>query len=289
MTCRRVVVSILVDNEAPPGLQTEHGFSLWIEADGLKILFDTGQGEALFPNAETLGVRLGEAAFVVLSHGHYDHGGGIAQVMNVAKEAQLVAHPKALLPRHSLAPGKEARQIGMPESAMAALKRLPAERVLWSWQPLRLSGDIGVTGEIPRESGFEDSGGPFFIDERGEYPDNLPDDQALWIQTTEGLIVFLGCAHAGIINTLRYVMRLTSVNRLRAVIGGFHLRQAKPQRIESTINSLLELNPQQLIPCHCTGEEAIGKLQAAFGAKVINRGSVGRFVFGGSISTDNQP
>lgn len=263
-----VKIIVLVDNTRAPGLAAEHGFSLWIEAAGMRILFDTGQGKALFGNAHRLGVRLEETGCLVISHGHYDHTGGMAEALKVAPKARLVLHPRALVPRYSLQPGKPPREIGMPATARDAVDRARDGEVTWSVRTIQLAAGIGVTGSIPRETGYEDAGGPFFLDSRGEKEDAIEDDQALWIGTPEGLIVCVGCSHAGLINTLNYVREVSGVSTIRAVIGGFHLLQADTRRLETTVASLRFLAPEMIAPCHCSGEKAVGLLKDSFGARV---------------------
>jgi 7,8-dihydropterin-6-yl-methyl-4-(beta-D-ribofuranosyl)aminobenzene 5'-phosphate synthase len=113
----------------------------------------------------------------------------------------------------------------------------------------------------------EDTGGPFFLDTGAHRPDPIDDDLALWIDTPTGLVVCVGCAHAGLVNTLVQVQRLTGGRRVRAVIGGFHLVNADQERLDRTIEALRTLAPDEIMPCHCTGEAAIRTLVAAFGER----------------------
>ena len=221
MGASAIAITILVDNQAGPGLTTEHGFSLWIETDGRRILFDTGQGPALPMNARTLGVDLQQTDMLVLSHGHYDHTGGIPHVLQVAPNAHVYCHPGVVQPRYSLRNGSP-KPAHMPSESMAALDRLPEKNLHWTSEAVRLSENIGLTGPIPRQTTFEDTGGAFFLDPEARHADPIEDDLALWIKTDQGLVVCVGCCHAGIINTLTHVRRLSGVARIRAVIGGLH-------------------------------------------------------------------
>ena len=134
-------------------------------------------------------------------------------------------------------------------------------------QSLRLAGTIGLSGPIPRQTVYEDTGGPFFLDTGGHRPDPIDDDLALWIDTPTGLVVCVGCAHAGLVNTLVQVQRLNGGRRVRAVIGGFHLLSADERRIKATIDALQALAFDEIVPCHCTGEAAVEALVAAFGER----------------------
>ncbi len=252
-------ITILVDNQAEAGLVAEHGFSLWIETAKRHILFDTGQGTAFEHNARLLGIDIAQTDILVLSHGHNDHTGGVAQCLSMARKAELYCHPGAVSPRHSVRNGVS-KSLQMPRKTMRAIDTFSSEQVHWVQDPLLLSDTIGLTGPIPRETDFEDTGGPFFLDSKGLRPDPLDDDLALWIRTDKGLIVCVGCAHAGVVNTLNHVQRLNGGMRIRAVIGGFHLLNAGEQRLTKTLAALQALAFDQIIPCHCTGEGAVVEL-----------------------------
>jgi 7,8-dihydropterin-6-yl-methyl-4-(beta-D-ribofuranosyl)aminobenzene 5'-phosphate synthase len=262
-----IAITILVDNQAGPGLTTEHGFSLWIEADGRHILFDTGQGPALPVNARTLGVDLRQTDMVVLSHGHYDHTGGIPHVLHVAPNAHVYCHPGVVQPRYSLRNGSP-KPAHMPSASMAALDRLPEKHLHWASETVMLSENIGLTGPIPRQTTFEDTGGAFFLDPEARHADPIEDDLALWIKTDQGLVVCVGCCHAGIINTLTHVRRLSGVAQIRAIIGGLHLLNADDRRLNHTLSAMQTMPIETVIPCHCTGDRAMDELDAVMGAKM---------------------
>ena len=266
MTSSRTTIAILVDNAAGPGLKAEHGFSLWLETAGKRILFDTGQGRILMENAHVLGIDPAAADCLVLSHGHYDHTGGLGPLLQQGPKFDLYCHPAAVNPRYSFR-NHMAKPLQMPRESMAALDRFPQERVHWTQQPVLLCETVGLTGPIARETDFEDTGGPFCLDQAGQRPDPVDDDLALWIRTASGTIVCVGCAHAGVVNTLRQVRRLSGDSRIRAVIGGFHLIGANQGRLDQTIEALRLLAPERIVPCHCTGEDAVNRLCRAFGER----------------------
>lgn len=268
MTERDIRVTVLVDNRAAEGLLLEHGLSMWIEAGGLRILFDTGQGGALAGNARKLEIPLEKTDLLVLSHGHFDHAGGVAELLELAPRARVVLHPRALSERYSRHPGKPARAIGMPPPARQALERLPADRVVRADRPLEIAPGLGVTGPVPRETDYEDSGGPFFLDAEGREADPFPDDQALWLRSARGLVVCAGCSHAGLVNTLRHARRAGGEPALSAVLGGFHLLQADARRLGRTLDALETLSPGILAPGHCTGDAATRALRDRFGDRV---------------------
>ncbi|MFO7727013.1 MAG: MBL fold metallo-hydrolase [Desulfonatronovibrio sp.] len=266
---RKVKITIVVDNKAGRDLDSEHGFAAWIEASGKRILFDTGQGQALAGNAARLDIPLDKADHLVLSHGHYDHGGGIVQVMEQSGSAIIHLHPDALIKRYSLDAKRKSRPVGLSEETIGFLESLPSERVHWIKQSEYILPGIGLTGPIPRTDSDEDVGGLFYTDQQGNSKDLINDDQALWIDTDKGLVVCTGCAHSGIINTLNYIKKITGKTEIRAVAGGFHLMGAKRARVEKTVDELENISPEVIAPCHCTGDEARGFIKERLGDRFV--------------------
>jgi len=267
MNTPEVRITILVDNNVSSGLMPEHGLSLWIETQGKKTLFDTGQGKALLANARALDVNLGETDILVLSHGHYDHTGGIQDVLRASENVEIYCHPDVMKARYSVS-ASSSRSIGMQDDAMTSVKNLPRERMHWVTRPTMLSDRIGITGPVPRETDYEDTGGPFFLDIKGTEADSIDDDLALWIQIDDGLVICAGCSHSGIVNTLNHVRTLTDNLPIRSVIGGFHLCNASNDRLEQTAKDLETFEIDLLVPCHCTGEAAVDLLRNRFGESV---------------------
>ena len=203
-----IELTILVDNNAQEGLAAEHGFSLWVESDNKTILFDTGNKNAFTENVNLLGKDVSRVTDLVISHGHYDHTGGVEMVLQKAKGAEVFLHQGAFLPRY-VKDADSARAIRVPENALKALDRFADTRVHWATRPLSLDDSIGVTGPIPRNNDIEDVGGDFYLDMECSRPDRIEDDLAMWIKTKNGVIVCVGCSHAGIINTLEAVRSIT--------------------------------------------------------------------------------
>jgi len=263
-----VNVKVLVDDVRPKaGLDSEHGLSLWIEYKEKRILFDTGQSDILLQNAKKIGVDLTRTDVIILSHGHYDHTGGLCAVLKVVPDAVIYAHPAAVEPKYSCKEGK-VRPIGMSALTRQAINN---HKIVWTEKPFNLCEGITLTGQIPRKSSFEDVGGAFFIDKNCRKPDNLLDDQALFIESSKGLVVVLGCAHSGIVNTLDYISRLTHQSKIYAIIGGMHLVDASDDRIRHTIEALKRYDIEKIVPLHCTGTRATEFLFAAFGDKCVRQ------------------
>jgi len=266
---KKVRITILVENTAEsPGLLAEHGLAYWIEVGSQCILFDTGQGGVLVINAYRLGISLSRVDAVVLSHGHYDHTGGLADALRGNRPNAIYAHPGAMKPKFARNKDRTSREIGIPCFCEQAVERRRDQLVLTE-KPTSISSGLMVTGPVPRVTDFEDTGGPFFLDAQCAKPDPLVDDQAVFFDSTEGTAVLLGCAHAGVINTLRYVRQLTDERPIHAVLGGMHLGGASAQRLKRTIDELREMNIHRLGPAHCTGRAATAALWDALPGRCV--------------------
>lgn len=261
-------ISVLVDDRSAGGINAEHGLALWLETADERILFDTGQGDVLEENARRMGIDLRTVDRIVLSHGHYDHGNGLGTVLKTTARAHVYAHDQVGIARYSIAAGL-CRRVGLSPESAQGLKSLPKKRLHYCSAPLRLSPRVGLTGPIPRLSSFEDLGGCFYLDEEARIPDKLTDDQALWIDTPKGAIVLVGCAHAGLINTLNYVRELSQGAELYAVIGGFHLHNAPTSRLLETVAALKKIGPGLVVPLHCSGEKAVAAFQDSLAERCI--------------------
>ncbi len=258
-------VTVLVeDTTGGHELRAEHGLALWIEFGTRKILFDTGQSDMLLHNAQVLGVDLSQVEAIVLSHGHYDHVGGLEKLLEIAPAVPVYLHPQALQPKFA-GSERNSREIGIqPKMAALLERRLRDGRGTYTEGPTEIFPGAWVTGQIPRRSTFEDTGGPFFANRNATRPDALLDDQALVLKTGAGLVVVLGCAHAGVVNTLDYVAELFPGQAVQTVLGGMHLIRASQARIAHTIQAIRRLDVQRIVPGHCTGREAVRELLRAF-------------------------
>lgn len=258
-------ISLLVDHQsARPDLETEHGLSFLLEADDEVLLFDAGASEAAFRNAERLGLPWRRISRIVLSHGHRDHTGGLAAFLHALPEAHVYLHPRAMTPKYSLHPGKPPRPLSMPQEIHALLQER-MDQLHWSTAPMRLGKGIGLTGPILRRHSEEAVSGPFYLDPEGREPDPLEDDQALWISMKHGIVVLLGCAHAGVANTLDHIRLLAGQKPILAVVGGFHLSAASDSRIQSTLRALHGAGVARVAPAHCTGLTAASAFHEAYG------------------------
>lgn len=259
-----IKITTLSENTANYGFLAEWGLSILVEVDGLKILIDTGLSFSAVHNAQLMGVDLSIIDRIVLSHSHPDHTGGLRDVLKLRGEVEVIAHPDILSPKYGRRDEKsQERYIGMPFSR-EELENLGAHFKLET-KPVYITDRVMTTGVIPMLSGYEDIGDNFFVKEGGFLrPDYLADDLALVIDTEFGLVVILGCAHRGIVNTIRHAQNLTGKELVYAVIGGTHLIGASEERIEKTVADLREMGIQRLGVSHCTGFYASARLAQEF-------------------------
>jgi len=257
------ILSLVENTAGAPGLLGEHGLAMWIEIGGKNVLFDTGQGGALLPNAQQLGVPLERTNAIVLSHGHYDHTGGLAAALERTRKPTLYAHPDAFEAKFACDPGGARRDIGIAEADRNAARERTSE-VIATKGPVEIVPGLFATGPVPRETEYEKTSGPFFLDPECRRPDPMNDDQALFFDTNEGTVVLLGCAHAGVVNTLVHVQRLAGGKPIREVIGGMHLGNASQERLDRTVEAFREMDIQCLRPAHCTGAHAVARIRDAF-------------------------
>jgi 7,8-dihydropterin-6-yl-methyl-4-(beta-D-ribofuranosyl)aminobenzene 5'-phosphate synthase len=273
-------ITVLAENSVNlRGLQAEHGLAFLIQTERHQLLFDTGQSDLVVQNAQKLQFDLRGLEAVILSHGHYDHTGGLKAVNEIAPCARFYLHPAALLPKFANQLDGTCRAIGISEENVKAV-RAAVQSATWTHSLTEVAAGIFVTGEIPRQNDFEDTGGRFFLDEACSRPDPLVDDQALFFDTRAGLVVLLGCGHAGAVNTLEHIQRLTRNRPIRAIIGGLHLLNASTERVNKTLEAFRRWNIQQILPGHCTGIAAIAQLWTAFPGRCASCATGTHLVFG---------
>jgi 7,8-dihydropterin-6-yl-methyl-4-(beta-D-ribofuranosyl)aminobenzene 5'-phosphate synthase len=265
------------DGEIRNSVQAEHGFSALVRLtreDRTKtLLFDFGFSEhGTAYNADALDADLHGVETLVLSHGHGDHTGGLKRLVNKIgkKGIDLVLHPAAFkVDRYITRRGVKDR---FPRVSREALEDLGLH-VVATREPLPLlNGDALFLGEIPRTTPFE-KGMPhaFFLDKGKETWDPIEEDSSIVMNLRgRGLVVISGCAHSGIVNTVRHAMAVTGVGKVHAVMGGFHLSgPAFEAAVGPTAEELRKIGPDHVIPCHCTGRKAIMQMEQAMPGQFI--------------------
>jgi len=265
MTLR--ITTLSEDTAGRGHLIGEWGLSFLLEAGSTAILFDCGQTISAVHNADTLNIDLARVSLIVLSHGHYDHTGGLRNILfRIGKEVDIIAHPDIWQAKYAWSAGAPDRYIGIPFQR-AELENLGA-RFKLTKEPIRITESIMTTGEIPMVTDFEQIDDSLFVMEDSDWQrDDLLDDQALLIKTEVGLVVMLGCAHRGIINTLYHAKQLTGVDKIHVVIGGSHLIGVPEKRIWRTIDALKILGIKKIGLCHCTDLPAESLLTSEFGER----------------------
>lgn len=258
-------ITILCDNSVGPisGTLGEHGFAALIEpSDGQPLLFDTGQGLTLLHNAGRMNRDLSQVERVVLSHGHYDHTGGLMTLLNTHGPRQVFAHPGIFMPRNRIKDTGECIPIGSPHTR-TQLEEAGARFDL-STGYRQLSDGVFLTGEVPRVTAFETGDRGLYCDCNGQDIDPTADDQSLVLETKRGLVVLLGCCHAGLVNTLEHVIAVSGRRDVYAVIGGTHLGFCSQEQLEKTISAVKRYGISRLAAGHCTGFAAAVRLARDF-------------------------
>lgn len=254
-------ITVLCENTvgAISGTLGEHGFAALIEPAGAApLLFDTGQGLTLLHNAARMKKDLSSIQAVIISHGHYDHAGGLLPLLKEIGPRPVYGHPGIFRPRYRLKDTGESYPIGMPverdelETAGAGFEL--------SDQFRQIAPEIYLSGQVPRVTAFETGDRGLYCDCAGQESDSTPDDQSLVLDTQKGLVVVLGCCHAGLVNTLEHIAQMTGRRDIYAVIGGTHLGFCGQDQTEKTIAVLRKLAVKKLAVAHCTGFAASARL-----------------------------
>lgn len=285
----------------------EHGFSALLEISYVyenstktnKFLFDTGVSkEGIVNNSDVLGINLKDIETIILSHGHFDHISGLISTLGrLKKSVEIIAHPEAFLRRWLVYPnGNKARMDFLDEEEINQaggiirkvdkISFLPRNVNMQSKKKTNQANNrVMITGEIPRVTEFE-KGFPLQYKEQDNeinlVPDPLvSDDQALIMNVkNKGLIILTGCGHAGIVNTIKFAKKVTGIKKICCVIGGFHLSgQDYEASIPLTIAELTRVDPQYIVPCHCTGWKATNKIIDTMPEKFIQSSVGSTFYF----------
>ncbi len=273
-------ITTLIENmpDTEEKLAFEHGFSVLVEVDGKKILFDTGQSGSFTENAEVLGIDLSEVDAVVLSHGHYDHTGGVpALLKKLQKNTPIYIGKEFFMPKYKLLEDGSYKYNGNPfepelltgEDSLARVYPVEAD-VTW------ISKKLVLFKNFRRVTGYEKVNPKFFVKtEQGYEQDLFVDEISLGILTEAGLVLLVGCSHVGIVNILEHVKQGLDIP-VAAVLGGTHLVEAGEERLQKTVHALKEYGVKTIAVSHCTGEEGMELLEQEFHDEFVvnNTGNV---------------
>ncbi len=272
----RIRFTILCDNYANFGLPVlaEHGFSLLLEAQK-PILFDAGK-ETIIRNSTFFGIDFRKIDTVVVSHGHYDHTEGLYHLIKVGWRGRVVGHPENFSDRYAERKDKMIH-VGIPYKKEFLEAR--GVEFISTRKPFELEKGIVLSGEVPRINDFEVGDESLYIKSGNNYiKDPFLDDQSLFIETEEGILVVLGCAHAGIINILDHARCIFGSNtKFFGIVGGTHLGMCSKDQLKKSIEELRRFSFKFIIPTHCTGILAFCALRDVFFEKIV-LGGVGKRV-----------
>jgi 7,8-dihydropterin-6-yl-methyl-4-(beta-D-ribofuranosyl)aminobenzene 5'-phosphate synthase len=257
-------VSILTDNYPGGNTGAEHGLSYFVEHEGTKILFDTGQSDLFLQNASIMGINLEERDLIILSHGHFDHGNGLAHLSG----GRLLCHPDCFVKRYRTI---DHTYIGLKNSRSEITEKFD---LTTSKAPYRVSDSVLFLGKIPRITDFESQETAFSFEDGTA--DFIADDSAVALLTEKGLFVITGCGHAGVVNTLEQARKATGEQRIYGIMGGFHLKKRDRQTIE-TIDYLKKNRVEHVIPSHCTAFPAIVDFAENLNIQLVKTGDMYTF------------
>ncbi len=266
----RLRLTVLVEDSVSmdkPDLIAKHGLCFLIETTAAgtssRILMDAGPPPNLaLQNADMIDEDLRKVDAIVISHGHYDHAGGLLEILkHIGRPTPVMAHPKVFNLKFVLKPNLKFIGPEFDQFQVRTAGGIP----LLARNSIKITNGVMTSGEVTRETAFEKTEEFWTLEDEHFIEDPIIDDQALFINLEDkGLAVVTGCAHSGIINTVKHAQKITGINDVHAIIGGLHLAKADEETIQASINELVRIDPRSIYPCHCTGSKAIHHILNSF-------------------------
>lgn len=254
-----ISVAILTDNRARSSRYVcEHGLSVYAEVDDCRVLLDTGQTSKCVTNAEALGIDLSKLDYIILSHGHYDHAGGLAAVLRIAQHAKVVAHPLATRPKYSVSTVMT-KPNGFPQPEL-----LHTCNTIWAENIVHLTPNITVFS-LPQAAKPNTA---LRIKDKGLLiPDPFTDELFVLLRSTNQTMLYGGCTHHGLEQLLSFTNQQLGVEQVSLFVGGLHLRGSDTETIKREAELAARHHVERWIINHCSGDEAISLWQQRFGTK----------------------
>jgi 7,8-dihydropterin-6-yl-methyl-4-(beta-D-ribofuranosyl)aminobenzene 5'-phosphate synthase len=264
-------LSVLIDNQPhQPHLKCEHGLSFLLETNHGTILFDTGQSDKFLTNATEMAIDLQAIDYVVLSHGHYDHTGGLPAFLSINEKAKVIVHTNAFKERFSRSTTM-IKENGIPWRAM---NQLYSERLIIIDKDLKLAPGIQILCDIPPQANYKVVNERLVIKKGPTFaPDPFDDELILVADTSTKPLVLCGCAHTGIVSILHTIHDRLQHHHFSFIAGGLHLSGSEKEEIQHVINGLAPFKVDQWLLNHCTGDKALEQFATAYGEKVDYCGS----------------